>query len=387
MVEHTCHQITKAPGTTVIKPQDPTKQGYIFNGWYKDSILTIPYTFTTMPSVNITLYAKWYLINKTITFNSNGGTYVPSITNLPGTTVIKPQDPIKQGYIFDGWYSDINLTLNYTFTTMPSSSITLYAKWNSTIEITSFTPYPNVVDVYCTSIDYTYCEGNAITETAYTTHKTKVYLDPDKYDGGVIRTEVTWDIMPDYRLEDYISSSWDGNIVKSESSTIKGSQKIYFDYKKVGCFGFCITEEGSTIQTKHYTRDDVSIFQEEYHGVIMIVNLQDDYDYSDIINFNTYEILKENDNYEDWYHDVTVNKIVIDLETHFNLDGLYNTYRDTGILKFGADYRHSYVTVQVSLNTTIRAFLPKPSGGLVIDITPTIAYDDSRLNTIDIYFR
>ena len=40
-----------------------------------------------------------------------------------------PTAPTKTGYTFAGWYSDAGLTTPYTFTTMPASSITLYAKW------------------------------------------------------------------------------------------------------------------------------------------------------------------------------------------------------------------------------------------------------------------
>jgi len=37
----------------------PVLSGYTFNGWYTDASLTTPYTFTTMPPNNITLYGKW----------------------------------------------------------------------------------------------------------------------------------------------------------------------------------------------------------------------------------------------------------------------------------------------------------------------------------------
>ena len=121
--------ITQDYGTTVTAPADPTKTGYTFAGWYSDAGLTTPYTFTTMPASNITLYAKWTVIQYTITFESNGGSSVTSITQDFGTTVTAPADPTKTGYTFAGWYSDIGLTTPYTFTTMPASNITLYAKW------------------------------------------------------------------------------------------------------------------------------------------------------------------------------------------------------------------------------------------------------------------
>ncbi|MCK7486335.1 MAG: InlB B-repeat-containing protein [Bacillus subtilis] len=65
----------------------------------------------------------------TITFNSNGGSAVGSITHNYATAVSAPADPTKTGYTFAGWYSDAGLTSAYAFTTMPGQNITLYTKW------------------------------------------------------------------------------------------------------------------------------------------------------------------------------------------------------------------------------------------------------------------
>ena len=123
------NSITANIGSAVNAPSAPTKEGYTFGGWYSDIGLTTAYAFTTMPAQNITLYAKWTLNNYTITFETNGGSLVTAIEQGFGTTVTSPTPPTKEGYTFDGWYSDIGLTTAYTFTTMPAQNITLYAKW------------------------------------------------------------------------------------------------------------------------------------------------------------------------------------------------------------------------------------------------------------------
>ena len=51
----------------------------------------------------------------TVTFNSNGGSAVSSITVSSGNTVTKPNDPSKYGYTFDGWYKDSALTQVFRF--------------------------------------------------------------------------------------------------------------------------------------------------------------------------------------------------------------------------------------------------------------------------------
>lgn len=46
-------------GGYVTRPTDPILAGFTFGGWYSNSDLTIPFTFDTPVSTNITLYAKW----------------------------------------------------------------------------------------------------------------------------------------------------------------------------------------------------------------------------------------------------------------------------------------------------------------------------------------
>lgn len=68
-----------------------------------------------------------------VSFNSNGGSSVSSITVPSGNTVTKPKDPSKDGYTFGGWYKDSALTQAFKFCSngdKVTSNITLYAKWN-----------------------------------------------------------------------------------------------------------------------------------------------------------------------------------------------------------------------------------------------------------------
>jgi uncharacterized repeat protein (TIGR02543 family) len=67
---------------------------------------------------------------KTIYFDSNGGSSVPSQKLYAGDRVTKPADPVLQDHIFEGWYED-NGTFNklYDFNFIPTHSMTLYAKW------------------------------------------------------------------------------------------------------------------------------------------------------------------------------------------------------------------------------------------------------------------
>ena len=65
----------------------------------------------------------------TITFESNGGSEVDTQIIISGELVSVPKEPVKDGFIFGGWYLDENLTEPYDFASPVLSDITLYAKW------------------------------------------------------------------------------------------------------------------------------------------------------------------------------------------------------------------------------------------------------------------
>ena len=65
----------------------------------------------------------------TITFNSNGGTAVNSITAAPNSSYTLPTSPTKNGYTFDNWFTDVQLTNVLNTNSFPSTNITVYAKW------------------------------------------------------------------------------------------------------------------------------------------------------------------------------------------------------------------------------------------------------------------
>lgn len=65
----------------------------------------------------------------TISFNTNGGSNVESQKLQAGQRLAKPDDPTRDGYSFDGWYTDKELRTAYDFDGSVTKSFTLYAKW------------------------------------------------------------------------------------------------------------------------------------------------------------------------------------------------------------------------------------------------------------------
>lgn len=116
---------TVEDGQTVTKPTDPEKDGYRFIGWCTDEARTTAYNFSSKVTANITLYAKWVRL-WTVTFDNNGVTTTETVDD--NATVNEPKEPARDGYRFDGWYTDDSETA-YVFSTPVTADVTLHAKW------------------------------------------------------------------------------------------------------------------------------------------------------------------------------------------------------------------------------------------------------------------
>ena len=50
---------TVADGSKVVKPADPTKEGFVFGGWCLNAECTVEFDFDTAVTADVTLYARW----------------------------------------------------------------------------------------------------------------------------------------------------------------------------------------------------------------------------------------------------------------------------------------------------------------------------------------
>ncbi len=111
-------------GKTATKPEDPTKEGFNFEGWFNGGTL---YDFATTVTSDLTLTAKWNIKTLTVTFNTDGGSEVVAQKVDDGKTATKPEDPTKEGFDLEGWFNGESL---YDFSAAVTSDLTLTAKWN-----------------------------------------------------------------------------------------------------------------------------------------------------------------------------------------------------------------------------------------------------------------
>ena len=66
----------------------------------------------------------------TVTFDTDGGSHIDSVKVMHSETIEIEEDPVKEGYVFTGWYTDRDCTESFDINTdTVTGSMTLYAGW------------------------------------------------------------------------------------------------------------------------------------------------------------------------------------------------------------------------------------------------------------------
>ena len=81
---------------------------------------------------------------RTVVFASDGGTYIRPLEKEIGTVIhLDEYIPVKDGYIFDGWYSDPRTKIERVREITLNENIVVYAKWidDGTVKSTAENEY------------------------------------------------------------------------------------------------------------------------------------------------------------------------------------------------------------------------------------------------------
>ena len=147
-------------GDKVIKPANPTKEGYTFDCW---TIGLLEYNFNLPVTQNITLVAQWTTntvspVNYTVTLDANGGTFSSNSqetkiqdvtvdwTGYISSDVVEWEVPVRTGYRFNGWQKyrgDDGFTQGYP-NQQYTDGLIFYATWFCTHTVT-FKDYDGTV--------------------------------------------------------------------------------------------------------------------------------------------------------------------------------------------------------------------------------------------------
>ena len=142
-------------GRLVTRPaDDPTRTGYLFDGWYLNSEL-FPFNSYQVYD-DLTLLAHWKSMNVNLTLDANGGDVEYNTKTVTyGVDYVLPT-PTRANYTFDGWYLDDTLLCPMSGVwTFSKVDITLKARWAGTQAEITFANDDNI-QVDNTPITITY---------------------------------------------------------------------------------------------------------------------------------------------------------------------------------------------------------------------------------------
>lgn len=181
-------------GDAVTEPAAPTKEGYTFIGWDKE----FP---ETMPAENLTLKAQWKVNQYTVSFDTDGGSTVSSMTEDYGTLLTPPVAPVREGYTFVGWTPEFP-------DKMPAKNLTLTAQWKVN-QYTIIFDTDGGSEVAAITADY----GSKVTAPAAPTKEGHTFTG--------------WDVeIPETMPAEYLTirATWDVNEYTVSFDTAGGSQ-------------------------------------------------------------------------------------------------------------------------------------------------------------------
>ncbi len=133
---------TVTPGGHATRPvNDPTAEGWKFEGWYTTAAGDTEFNFgATAINADTTVYAKWTkLVKVTFTHNGRHGYVEDDIYWITrGSTITRPDpDPectFDKDHTFLNWYADSAFTTLFDFTKGIDVDTIIYAKWGYLVD-------------------------------------------------------------------------------------------------------------------------------------------------------------------------------------------------------------------------------------------------------------
>lgn len=167
------------------EPAKPSKENHTFAGWYNGDE---EYNFSTVPTDDVTLVAKWDINKYTVKFVSEHGSFEDqTIEHGKPIDTDKLTIPEVEGYTFDGWYADAAHTKKFDFSTPITGDTKVYAKWEKNAPVLPDTYELNVSGafVYVDGVDVTASAG----DTSLKLEKdasVRLVADPDRMPSGMV---------------------------------------------------------------------------------------------------------------------------------------------------------------------------------------------------------
>lgn len=160
---------------------EPTKENYTFAGWYNGNE---KFDFTTVPTGDVTLTAKWTANDYYVSFFTEHGDPPTSQNVKYNGTASDPGKLTEEGYTFIGWYTDDTYSTEFDFTKPITGDTKVYAKWEK-----------NAPNTYALNVSgaFVYVDGVDVTAPAGDTSlklekdaSVRLVADPDRMPSGMV---------------------------------------------------------------------------------------------------------------------------------------------------------------------------------------------------------
>ena len=250
-------------GEKAVKPADPVKEGYVFKGWY---VGEKEYDFGAV-TADATVTAKFEEVKPevkeyTVTFAVDGEKTEVKVAE--GEKAVKPVDPVKEGYVFKGWFVGEEA---YDFEKAVTSDLELVAKFE---EVIAEYTVKFVVD------------GAEEVQTVKEGEKAVKPVDPEK-DGYVFKgwfvgeeeydfSAVTADVEVTAKFEEVVSDLTPLEMLEQAANTVTFPEVIRGDInlpKEVAGF----YAEWNTSNKKVLTKEGIYTYVEENIEVTLSLTL------------------------------------------------------------------------------------------------------------------
>ena len=107
----------------------PTREGYVFNGWFTLSEGGDQIDATTIITADVEYFAQWEKA-KVVTFSPNGGTVSePTRSIISGNPIGTLPTPTRDGYAFIGWFTLSDGGDQIDATTIITADVEYFAHW------------------------------------------------------------------------------------------------------------------------------------------------------------------------------------------------------------------------------------------------------------------
>jgi len=120
-------------GSTAERPNDdPTRTGFTFQGWFTASSGGAEFNFNSPIIAPTVIYARWEAVPRErvlVNFDTRQGSFIPAELVYEGDTVPRPADPMRDGYIFQGWFAQVEGGESFNFNNSITAATTIFARW------------------------------------------------------------------------------------------------------------------------------------------------------------------------------------------------------------------------------------------------------------------